>query len=184
MRGLHKKQGKFSRAVDHLIETQVKEEDRDGADDVVSETSCDRIDISGIDFGNKKKVTSPKLQEQKELLNPHETSSLLSSTEVDNLTVTENNSPVTSEMKSQLLNKNVKKPTSILYEGQEESKLIDGMQDDNYIAVINCINIIDEMLQDHNNGDIEATWYDAIDISSINFQHCCIMEGILSTDIF
>ena len=61
MRGLHKKQGRFSRAVDHLVKTQVKEEDRDGADEVVSETSCDRIDMSDIDFGNKKKVTSPKL---------------------------------------------------------------------------------------------------------------------------
>ena len=54
IQGLHKKQGRFSCAVDHLVETLTKEEDRDGADDVVSETSCDRIDMSGIDFGNKK----------------------------------------------------------------------------------------------------------------------------------
>ena len=37
------------------------------------------------------------------------------------------NSPVTSEMESKLLNENIKKPTSILYEGREESELIDGM---------------------------------------------------------
>ena len=52
-------------------------------------------------------------------------------------TITENNSPVTKEMKLQLLNGNVKKPTSILYEGRQESELIDGMRDDNYIVVIN-----------------------------------------------
>ena len=127
MRGLHKKQGRFSRAVDHLIDNQDVDEDRDCANDVVNETSCGKIDMSGIDFGNKKKVTSPKLQEQKELLNPHEAPSTLSSTVVDNSPVTENNSPVTSEMKLQLLNETVKQPTSILYKGQEESKLIDGM---------------------------------------------------------
>ena len=171
MQELHKKQGRFSRTVDHLVDTQVVEKDRDCTDDVVNETSCDKIDMSGIDFGHKKKVTSPKLWEQKELLNPHETPSTLSSSVVDNLPVTENNSPVTNEMKSQLLNENVKQPTSILYEGREESELIDGMRDDNYIAVINRINIINEMLQDHNNEDTEATWYDAIDISSVNLQH-------------
>ena len=40
------------------------------------------------------------------------------------------------------------------------------------------------MLQDHNNGDTEATWYDVIDISSVSLQHRYLMEGILSTDIF
>ena len=58
MRGLHKKQGRFSCAVDHLVETQCVEEDRDGVDDGVSETSCDKIDMSGIDFGNKKNKLS------------------------------------------------------------------------------------------------------------------------------
>ena len=113
---MHKEQGRFSRAVDHLIDNQVVEEDRDCANDEVNETSCEKIDMSGIDFGNKKKVTSPKLQEQKELLNPHEAPSMLSSTVIDNSTVTDN-SPVTSEMESKLLNDNIKKPTSILYEG-------------------------------------------------------------------
>ena len=150
MQGLHKKQGRFSCAVDHLVDTQVVEEDRDCADDVVNETSCNKIDMSGIDFGHKKKVTSPKLQEQKELLNSSEASSTIAP-------ITENNSPVTSEMESQLLNDTVKQPTSILYEGREDSKLIDGMRDDNYVAVINCIDVIDKMLQDHNNGDTEAT---------------------------
>ena len=73
--------------------------------------------MSGIDFGNKKKVTSPKLQEQNKSLNPREAPSTLSLTVVDNSPVTENNSPVTSEIESKLLNDNVKKPTSILYEG-------------------------------------------------------------------
>ena len=113
MRGLHKKQGRFSHALDPLLNNQVVEEDRDCANDVVDETSCNKIDMSGIDFGNKKKVTSPKLQEQREVLTPHDVPSL----EVDNSPVTENNSPVTSEMESKLLNENVKKPTSILYEG-------------------------------------------------------------------
>ena len=40
------------------------------------------------------------------------------------------------------------------------------------------------MLQDHNNGDTEATWYDAVDISSVSLQHLYLMEGISSTDIF
>ena len=118
------------------------------------------------------------------MLNSHEAPSTLSSTVIDSLPVTENNSPVTSEMESKLLNDNIKEPTSILYEGREESELIDGIQDDNYLAVINQINIINEMLQDHNNEDTEATWYDAVDISSVSLQHRCLMEGILSTDIF
>ena len=83
---------------------------------VVNQTSCNKIDISGIDFGNKKKVTSPKLQDQNDLMhNKEEAPSTLSSMVValDN----ENNSPVTSEMESKLLNDNIKKPTSILYEG-------------------------------------------------------------------
>ena len=50
--------------------------------------------------------------------------------------------------------------------------------------MINQIDIIDEMLQDHNNGDTEATWYDAVDISSVSLQHRYLMEGISSTDIF
>ena len=41
-------------AVDHLVDSQVMEEDRDGADDVVNETSCDKIDMSTIDLGNKR----------------------------------------------------------------------------------------------------------------------------------
>ena len=116
MRGLHKKQGRFSRAVDHLIENEEVKEDRDCEDDVVNETSCGKIDMSGIDFGNKKTVTSSKLQDQNDLMrNKEEAPSTLSSTVVapDN----ENNSPVTSEMESKLLNDNIKKPTSILYEG-------------------------------------------------------------------
>ena len=64
MRGLHKKQGRFSRAVDHLIENEEVKEDRDCEEEVVNETSCGKIDMSGIDFGNKKAITSPKLQDQ------------------------------------------------------------------------------------------------------------------------
>ena len=94
------------------------------------------------------------------------------------------NSPINSEMESRFLNDNIKKPTSILYEGREESELIDGMRDDNYVAVVNRIDVIDKMLQDHNNGDTQATWYDAVDISSVSLQHCYLMEGISSTDIF
>ena len=82
------------------------------------------------------------------------------------------------------MNDTIKQPTSILYEGRKDSKLIDEMCDDNYVAVINCIDVIDEMLQDHNNRDTEATWYDAIDISSVNLHPQYLMEGILSTDIF
>ena len=177
MQGLHKNQGSFPRAVDHLVDSQVVEEDRDCADDVVNEPSCNTIDMSDINFGNKRKVTSPKLQRQKELLNSSEVSSTIART-------TEDNSPVTSEMESQLLNDTIKQPTYILYEGHEESKLIDGMRNDNYIKVINRIDMIDEILQDHNNGDTETTWYDAINISSVNLRHRYIMEGISSTDIF
>ena len=79
MRGLHKKQGRFSCVVDHLIDNQVVKEDRDCANDGVNETSCEKIDMSDIDFGKKKKVTSPKLQEKKELLNPSEAHSTLAS---------------------------------------------------------------------------------------------------------
>ena len=54
MRGLHKKQGRFSRAVDHIIENEENKEDRDCEEEVENETSCGLIDMSGIDFGNKK----------------------------------------------------------------------------------------------------------------------------------
>ena len=50
--------------------------------------------------------------------------------------------------------------------------------------MLNQIDVIDEMLQDHNNGDTEATWYDAIDISSVNMRHRYIMEAVLLADIF
>ena len=114
MKGLHKKQGRFSRAVNHLIENQDVEGERDCENDAVDATSCNKIDMSGIDFGIKKKLTSLKPQKQREVLTPQDTTR----SDVDN-------SPVTSEMESKLLNKNVKKPTSILYEGREESELID-----------------------------------------------------------
>ena len=42
MRGLHKKQGRFSCAVDHLLDNQVVEGDRDCANDEVNETSCNK----------------------------------------------------------------------------------------------------------------------------------------------
>ena len=45
MRGLHKKQGRFSRAVDHLIDNQVEEVDSKCDNDVINETSCDKIDM-------------------------------------------------------------------------------------------------------------------------------------------
>ena len=64
MRGLHKKQGRFSRAVDHLIENEENKEGRDCEEEVENETSCGLIDMSGIDFDNKKPLTSPKLQDQ------------------------------------------------------------------------------------------------------------------------
>ena len=54
MRGLHKKQGRFSRAVDHLIENEENREGRDCEEEVENETSCGLIDMSSIDFGNKK----------------------------------------------------------------------------------------------------------------------------------
>ena len=101
MQELHKKQGRFSRTVDYLVDSQVVEEDRDCADDVVTEPSCNTIDMSGIDFGNKRKVTSPKLQKQKELLNSSKAPSTIAPT-------SEDKSPVTSEMESQLLNDTIK----------------------------------------------------------------------------
>ena len=58
------------------------------------------------------------------------------------------------------------------------------MRDDNYVAVLNPIDVIDKMLQDYNNGDTEMTWYGAMDISSIRIQHGFIMEGVSSADIF
>ena len=132
--------------MDHLIHSQVIYDDNDNADDVVTEPTCNKIDMSNIDFGNKKKATSSKLQEQKEFVNSPKASSMLASTTVDNLSVT-------SEMESQLLNDTVQQPTSILYEGCADSELIDGMWDENYVAILNQIDVINEMLQDHNNGD-------------------------------
>ena len=58
------------------------------------------------------------------------------------------------------------------------------MINDNYVAVLNQIDVINEMLQDHNNGDTEMTWYNAVDISSVRMQHRYIMEGVSSADVF
>ena len=116
MRGLHKKQGRFSRAVDHLIGNEEVNKDRNCEEGVKNETSCGKIDMSGIDFGNKKTITSPKLQDQNDTkYNKKDSPSIPSSMAVD--PDNESNSPINSEMESKLLNDNIKKPTSILYEG-------------------------------------------------------------------
>lgn len=41
------------------------------------------------------------------------------------------------------------------------------MTDDNYVTALNYIDVIDKMLQDHNNGGTEVSWYDVVDISSV-----------------
>ena len=58
------------------------------------------------------------------------------------------------------------------------------MKNDNYVAVLNHINVIDEMLQDHNNGDTEIIWYDGVYISSVQMKYGFIVEGVSSADIF
>ena len=55
MRGLHKKQGRFARAVDHLIGGK---DDRECDEEVVDEISCGLIDMSSINVGNKKSLSS------------------------------------------------------------------------------------------------------------------------------
>ena len=75
IQGLHKKQGKFSRAVDHLVCSQVKCNDDKDVNDTVTEPLCNKIDMSNIDFGNKwveasnnnadsKQDSSSKLQDE------------------------------------------------------------------------------------------------------------------------
>ena len=83
--------------MDHLVHSQVIGDDDDNTDDVETKPTCNKIDMSNIDFGNKRKKTSSKLQKQKEFLNSSEAPSMIASIIVDNL-------PVTSEMESQLLN--------------------------------------------------------------------------------
>ena len=52
IQGLHKKQGKFSHAVDHLVSSQVKCDDDDHT--IVTEPTNIKMDMSHIDFGNKR----------------------------------------------------------------------------------------------------------------------------------
>ena len=159
IRGLHKKQGKFSHAVDHLVCSQVKCDGGDDDDDhnTVTEPINNKIDMSNIDFGNKKVESSNNNTDGKQ-----DSSSKLQD---------ENNNvlpslSIKSELESEVLNDPVQ-PTSILYEGHAHRELIDGMKDDNYVAVLNCIDSIYDMLQDHNNGDTDVTWYDTVDIFSV-----------------
>ena len=106
-----------------------------------------------IDFGNKRIATNDNNADNKQ-----NSSSKLQDEDKNFLP----SSPITSEMESQLLNDTVQQPTSILYEGREDSELIDGMRDDNYVTILNQIDVINEMLQDDNNGDT-----DAVDILSV-----------------
>ena len=49
----------------------------------------------------------------------------------------------------------------------EHRDLIDGMKDNNYVTVFNYIDAMDEILQDHNNGDTKVNWDDVVNISSV-----------------
>ena len=63
IQGLHRKQRRFSHAVNHLVNSQVVCNVNNNPDDIVTEPACNKIDMSNIDFGNKRKATSSKLQE-------------------------------------------------------------------------------------------------------------------------
>ena len=54
IQGLHKKQGRFSLAMGHLVRSQVECDDDDDANDIVTEPTCNKIDMLNIDFDNNK----------------------------------------------------------------------------------------------------------------------------------
>ena len=47
--------------MDHLIHSQVKSDVNYNTDNIVTEPTCNKIDMSNIDFGDKSKAISSKL---------------------------------------------------------------------------------------------------------------------------
>ena len=131
-KGLHKKQGRFSRALVHLLETN-KSASSDDESVATPVTSNKTIDMSHIDF-NK---------------GPSQASSLTSTMIKEKLSSQEP-SPVPSEEPIQV-------PTIITDSIQSVStsdhqiNLMDG--NDFYHEVINRIEVMYEILDGHNNGD-------------------------------
>ena len=66
IQGLYKKQRRFSRAVDHLVHSQFNCDDNNNTDDIVSEPTCNKIDMSKIDFGNKRIATNDNNADNKQ----------------------------------------------------------------------------------------------------------------------
>ena len=131
--------------MDHLVSSQVKCDDDDDHT-TVTEPTNNKMDMSHVDFGNKKteekeeKNKSDNCQEDQCFKVQHKNEKNLSSLSIIN------------ELDSQVFPKS-DQSISIWSEGYENRDLIDWMKDDNYIAVLNYIDVIDEMLQDHNNVD-------------------------------
>ena len=113
--------------MDHLVSSQVKSNEYDDDSNIVNESTCNTIDMSNIDFGNK------KVEASNNNINNNQNSS--SKLQVEDNKVLPSLS-ITSELESQVLNDPVQ-PTSILYEGREHREVIDRMRDYNYVAVLN-----------------------------------------------
>ena len=58
---------------------------------------------------------------------------------------------------------------------------IDG--NDFYHEVINPIEVMDEILDGHNNGDTNIDWYDVVDISALQINNNFSQEGFAKADI-
>ena len=58
---------------------------------------------------------------------------------------------------------------------------IDG--NDFYHEVINRIEVMDEILDGHNNGDTNVDWYDVVDISAVQINNNFIQEGFAKFEI-
>ena len=57
------------------------------------------------------------------------------------------------------------------------------LESDSYTNVINCIEVMDDVLGEFNNGDLDTDWYDVVDISAVRLRTEFIKEGFSNSDI-
>ena len=54
---------------------------------------------------------------------------------------------------------------------------------DSYTNIINYIEVMDNELEEFNNGDLDTDWYDVVDISAVRLRIEFIKEGFSNSDI-
>ena len=161
-KGLHKKQGRFSRALVHLLETN-KSASSDDESVATTVTSNKTIDMSHIDFNqNSHQLSTLTLKEMNAKLSTAEPS------------------PEPSEVSIQVPTI-ITDPIQSVSTSDHQLNPIDG--NDFYNEVINRIDVMDEILDGHNNGDTDIDWYDVVDISAVRVNNHFIQEGFSKADI-